>query len=185
MQEAELEKQWGYDVTRAGDGSLILGASTGTGKIDKDISISDNQAALLTEQTESEALNNATDGMIENQILKMKADVDIANEQLAIARTQTATEKANSIANIDKVLGYAYTLDGDGNIVVGADAGDGKIDYERDLVKEQTKSVYTETVMKDKQTAKLGLDNTMKLAEAAKDADANYVYTTNYNYPGA
>jgi len=31
LQEAELEKQWGYTVTRDVDDSLILGASTGTG----------------------------------------------------------------------------------------------------------------------------------------------------------
>jgi predicted transcriptional regulator len=36
--EAELEKQWGYGVTRnATTGELILGTSTGLGKIDKEI----------------------------------------------------------------------------------------------------------------------------------------------------
>lgn len=37
--EAELEKQWGYNVTRDANGDLVLGASTGEGKIDKDIDI--------------------------------------------------------------------------------------------------------------------------------------------------
>ena len=34
-EEAELEKQWGYNVTRDTDGRLILGNSTGNGIIDK------------------------------------------------------------------------------------------------------------------------------------------------------
>lgn len=178
MQEAELEKQWGYAVARDSDGSIILGVNTGLGVIDKEI-------LLKQEQIESEELNNGIDGMIENQILKIKADVGVAQEQVEIAKTQTATEQANSIANIDKVLGYDYTLDGDNNIVVGIDTKDGKLDYEKDLVKEQTKAAYTDTLAKDKQAAKLGLDNVMKLSEAARDADVNFKYSPNYTDPGA
>lgn len=39
---------------------------------------------------------------------------------------------------------------------------------------------YTEQVLKDKQAAKLGLDNVMKQSEASKDSDANFVYTPRY-----
>lgn len=185
MQEAELEKNWGYAVTRAGDGSIILGASTALGKIDKDIEVTEKEVLLKQEQIESETLNNGTDGMIENQILKIKEDILVSKEQVSIAKTQAATEQANSIANIDKVLGYDYTLDGDNNIIVGVDTEDGKLDFEKNLVKEQTKATYTDTVLKDKQTAKLGLDNIMKLSEASRESDANFKYTPNYTDPGA
>ena len=177
LQQAQLEKQWGYAVTRDTDSSIILGASTGTGKIDRD-------TELTVQQVASETLNNQADGVLENQILKIKEDILVAKEQVEIAKTQTATEQANSIANIDKVLGYSYTLDGEGNIVVGSTTGEGKLDYEKQLVRQQTRLAYTETVLKDKQTAKLGLDNTMKLSEAAKDGDANFVYSPNYTDPG-
>lgn len=43
--EAELEKQWGYDVTRDINNDLVLGASTGTGKIDKDIDVAERSIA--------------------------------------------------------------------------------------------------------------------------------------------
>jgi len=93
--------------------------------------------------------------------------------------------KANSIANIDKVLGYNYTLDGDNNIIVGLTTGQGKLDFETALMEEQTKITYTDRVLKDKQAAKLGLDNTMKLSEAAREGDANFKYVPNYIDTGA
>lgn len=225
--EAELEKQWGYEVTRdVTTDELILGTSTGLGKIDEELKLvteqiesanasqamtaqqeltevqntakltyevtnllpvkliqleeqidlvqsqdldiladivrkdtvteqdllnkqeqiiasaagtlrnlneSTSNIALVTEKVESEALNNKVDGLLENQIAKMKEEVEIS-------KTKVATEQANSIANIAKVLGYEYTLDLDGNIVVGTSTGVGKLDYELDLVKEQIES---------------------------------------------
>lgn len=44
-------------------------------------------------------------------------------------------------------------------------------------------SQYTDRVLKDKQAAKLGLDNVMKNAEATKLTDANAVYTPKYEAP--
>lgn len=46
MTEAELEKQWGYSVTRGTNGELVLGAATGTGAIDKEILLKEAQKAL-------------------------------------------------------------------------------------------------------------------------------------------
>lgn len=173
-----IDKVLGYSYTLDGDGNIVVGATTGDGKLDY-------EKDLMKEQTESEALHNDVDGTIVNQILKIKADVEVAQEQVEIAKTQTATELANSIANIDKVLGYDYTLDGDGNIIVGVDTGDGKLDFETALMEEQAKVTYTERVLKDKQAAKLGLDNTMKLSEASRESDANFKYIPNYTDPGA
>jgi len=41
--EAELEKQWGYDVTRDINDELILGNSTGEGNIDIEITLKEEQ----------------------------------------------------------------------------------------------------------------------------------------------
>lgn len=48
------------------------------------------------------------------------------------------------------------------------------------LLPEQLKTAYADRVLKDKEAAKLGLDNVMKLSEAAREADANFVYTPKY-----
>lgn len=39
---------------------------------------------------------------------------------------------------------------------------------------------YTEQVLKDKQAAKLGLDNVMKQSESNKDSNPDFVYTPRY-----
>lgn len=39
---------------------------------------------------------------------------------------------------------------------------------------------YTDRVLKDKQAAKLGLDNVMKNSEASRTSDPTFVYTPNY-----
>lgn len=44
----------------------------------------------------------------------------------------------------------------------------------------ELKTVYTERIIKDKEAAKLGLDNVMKLSEANRGTDPNFVYTPNY-----
>lgn len=54
------------------------------------------------------------------------------------------------------------------------------LDAELLLKAEQEKSMYTERVFKDKQTAKLGLDNVIKTQEEARALDPNYVYQTKY-----
>jgi hypothetical protein len=48
------------------------------------------------------------------------------------------------------------------------------------LQNEQIKVAYADRVTKDKQAAKLGLDNVMKTSEASKDLDSNFVYSPRY-----
>lgn len=49
--EAELEKNWGYEVTRDVEGNLVFGASTGLGKVDEEIGLLQTQDKVaLTEQ---------------------------------------------------------------------------------------------------------------------------------------
>lgn len=50
----------------------------------------------------------------------------------------------------------------------------------RALQDEQIKVAYAERVTKDKQAAKLGLDNVMKQSELRKDQDPSFVYAPNY-----
>ena len=83
----------------------------------------------------------------------MIADVEIA-------KTQVALDQANSIAQIDKVMGYTYTLDPDGNIIVGTSTGLGKLDAEvekifadKDLVVEQDNEIPLESARRDCTTA--------------------------------
>ena len=110
MAEAELEKQWGYDVTRDPEtDELILGASSDEGKIDAE-----------------------TD--------KIEADVLIAQEEIEIAKAKAANEQAQTIANIEKVYGYDCDIDGDGNISVGNDTMDGKLDFDNKLIVEKTET---------------------------------------------
>jgi hypothetical protein len=55
-----------------------------------------------------------------------------------------------------------------------------QFNLQKDLVEEQTSSAYTERVLKDKQAAKLGLDNVMKSSEVSRDADDDFIYTPKY-----
>lgn len=73
--------------------------------------------------------------LVEAQIVKAEADAEMA--QITADREYVLT-----IANIDKVYGYDYTLDSEGKIIRTSlvNAGDGKMDYETELVKEQTES---------------------------------------------
>lgn len=51
---------------------------------------------------------------------------------------------------------------------------------QQNLVNEQIKTAYVERTMKDKETAKLGLDNVMKQSEASRDGDDTFVYSPRY-----
>ncbi len=86
-------------------------------------------------------MHNMANGIYANQILKLQEDVKIAISQESRSYTEM-------IANIDKVLGYDYTLDGDGNIIrssITDSAGDNaKLDQEILLVKEQVEKVQNE-----------------------------------------
>jgi hypothetical protein len=48
------------------------------------------------------------------------------------------------------------------------------------LKEEQLKATYAERIVKDKQAAKLGLDNVMKTSEESKALNPNFVYTPKY-----
>ena len=96
--EAELEKQWGYDVTRDANGELVLGTSTGNGKVDKDIEATirqtlaiDEEIALKERQIVDQELTSAKQRTIldtEEQAKQYEADY-LQPAQLAQLQKQT------------------------------------------------------------------------------------------------
>ena len=125
-------------------------------KIQAEIDILQSQDSLVKEQIESENLQNRVDGIIENQIAKLKADVLIAQEQVNIAKSNVALERAKAIASIDKEYGYNYTLDNDGNIQVLGSSDDGKLDAE-------IEDILGSTALKDAQKADIESQKDLKL----------------------
>ncbi len=73
--EAELEKHWGYDVTRDAEGNLILGISTDNGKIDEEVDLLQNQNLEVqagtvrndSKQADNELTSESNRLMIEEQ----------------------------------------------------------------------------------------------------------------------
>jgi len=148
---ADIDKTYGYNYSLDTDGNISIIDSSDNGKLDAEISLLKqqilteiNNTELVKEKTESEAVQNESDGILENQIEKLKADVVIAQEQAEIAKAQADKEYVQMLASLDKELGYSYTLDADGNVVKSsiASSGNGKLDSEVDLIKQQ---VLTET----------------------------------------
>jgi len=89
-EEAELEKQWGYDVTRDVDGSLIMGGTTNSGIIDKQgIELDKNtevkeRSAVVQESELADKLITA-----EKQRLQLDIETKLA-EQRVVGRKQSA-----------------------------------------------------------------------------------------------
>lgn len=111
------------------------------------------------------------------------AQLDVLTQEIELKKAEADAAYVKMLATIDKEMGYSYTLDANGDVIRSslADAGDGVIDYERNFKLAQAENMYTERVLKDKQTAKLGLDNVMKSAEADRAADPGFVYSPVYN----
>jgi hypothetical protein len=124
-----------------------------------------------------------------------QAQIDIAAQELLIKQKQVEVQetelrrvRAITEAELEKQWGYGVTRDPiTDDIVLGGTTGTGVVDYEATnlqkqgaVLEAQTKNAYSDRVLKDKQAAKLGLDNVMKLAEAERVSDVNYVYTPRY-----
>ncbi len=90
--EATVEKQWGYAVTTNGDGDLVLGASTGTGLIDHQITDAENKVDLTI-----------------GQIAKMYADVALVGQKQETELAQT-TDPTGGLVKDKSLLIAAQTL---------------------------------------------------------------------------
>lgn len=120
---------------------------------------------------------------VEAQIASLEADnllkakqLEIAEQELALKVTEANRLRDTTEAELEKQWGYEVTRDADGELVFGASTGLGKVDKDIALIEEQEKSVYVERVLKDKETANLGLDEVVKTANTNPEA----VYTPKY-----
>jgi hypothetical protein len=80
--EATVEKQWGYDVTTDVNGDLVMGASTGQGLIDQQITDATNKIDLTI-----------------GQVAKMYADVAFVGQQQATEKAQTTDPTGGLLKN--------------------------------------------------------------------------------------
>lgn len=144
----------------------------GTGVFDK-------LMAAVNDQIESQYLNNRITGsdyanvyLGGMQAVLQQSMQYVLQEQLTEAQIEDVIagtalkEKQTEIAEVERL---AKTYEKDTLLV----------DQHNTNVAQQ-EALYTDRVLKDKQAAKLGLDNVMKNAEAIRATDPNAVYTPNY-----
>jgi hypothetical protein len=149
-------------------------------KLQKDIDVAERsmleqeltgskQRVLL--DTEEEGKQYEVDNLLPQQLAKLLKDIDVTERQMTETeltgikqRILLDTEEEAKQYEVDNLLPEQLI----------------KIQEEIDLLQSQDLAVYTDRVLKDKQAAKLGLDNVMKNAEASRTTDPNFVYTPNY-----
>ena len=105
--EAELEKQWGYDVTRDANGELVLGDSTGEGKVDKELAQITAQVAVL--ELQDDELNKKI-LILEEQRKAAKAEVVIKDKEAAKLGLDNVVKNAETerVANSNMVYTPRY-----------------------------------------------------------------------------
>jgi hypothetical protein len=86
----------------------------------------------------------------------IEANTDKAIKDSDRAAVEAELAKADSIAKIEKIFGYSYTLDANGNPVIGVDELDGKYDRDNELILEKIES-------EDKQNTTDGILDKQKL----------------------
>ena len=86
------------------------------------------------------AIQNAMKFVMDEQLLESQIDKSVADAKAAKASADN--EYAKMLAEIDKVYGFSYALDANDELVRSSlvDTADGKLDYDRDLVKEKKES---------------------------------------------
>lgn len=110
-----------------------------------------------------------------------EAQIDSEMENIKLKQMQLKAERDKLEAELEKQWGYDVTRDAaTGDIILGASTGNGDIDKGIELKEAQRKNIYVETIGKDKEVAKLGLDNVVKNAEATRATNPNAVYTPKY-----
>jgi len=131
----------------------------------------------IAEQERLAKVFEVTD-ILPNQRDKLIKDIDVSErmtaEQEATGakqRTLLDTEEAAKQYEVDNLLPEQLI----------------KVQEEIDLLQtqdlatvEQIKATYTERVLKDKETAKLGLDNVMQQSEVSRGAGSSFVYVPKY-----
>jgi hypothetical protein len=156
LAEAQLEQQWGYEVTRDGDNNLVLGSTTGAGKIDKEKIVLDEQKE--TSDIEQALLDYELTSTKPAQLDDILKTTDVKERQMA--ETELTGAKQRTLLDTEEEA-KQYEVD--------------------NILPEQLQVLYVDRVLKDKQAAKLGLDDVMKIAEKARsEGDGTVVYTPRY-----
>lgn len=107
------------------------------------------------------------------------ANVYLGSMQAAMAQSiQFALQEQLTEAQVDAVRADIDVKERLTVSQLAAEAAD--LDVKERLTVSQLENAFTDRVIKDKQAAKLGLDNVMKLSEASRDADDAFVYTPQY-----
>lgn len=112
--EATVEKQWGYDVTTDVDGGLVLGASTGAGLVDQQITEAENKVDLVIGQVAKIYADTALVGQQQESELAQTSDPTggLLKRKLDLVAAQTLGFASDTKQKILKQMleGYAVTL---------------------------------------------------------------------------
>ena len=112
--EATVEKQWGYDVTTDVDGGLVLGASTGTGLIDYQVTDAQNKVDLTIGQVAKVYADVALVGQQQESELAQTSDPTggLLGAKLELINAQTLGFASDTKTKVLKQMleGYAVTL---------------------------------------------------------------------------
>jgi hypothetical protein len=176
-------------------------------KLTDDLLTSDKQRVLL--DTEEEAKQFEVDNILPTQLEKLNEEVDLLQTQdaeiqldgvkkrlLMDEELQTAglqqilLETEEEIKTAQKTEILAATVRNDTELSdklettakqrILLDEEKETADKQQLLADAQLKTAYADRILKDKQAAKLGLDNTMKVAEEQRKLDPSFVYIPNY-----
>ena len=130
--------------------------------------IFDKLMESINKNIETQYLNNRITG-------SDYATVYLGSIQAALTQSiQFSLQEDTVAAQVDEVL--------DSTIRANTQLNDSLLTAtkQRLLLDEQIKVTYTERVLKDKQAAKLGMDNVMKLTEDSRTNSTSFVYTPIY-----
>ena len=154
--EAELEKHWGYTVTRdSDDDSLILGTSTGLGKIDEEVDLLQSQDLEVIAQTSRSNSLAASDIAIKYQqelAEKIKnGDVTVEYSYTYIDETTGAPVGPLTSSNLEYITGLngffikdtTYTDAGSSTSIYALELA--KLINEANLVNKQTAQAVAQT----------------------------------------
>lgn len=123
-------------------------------------------------------LQQSVEFLLRKDLTEAQIDSEMKNIELKTA--QLAAERNKAEAELEKQWGYDVTRDVNGELVLGNSTGEGKVDKDISIAEEQRKAAKAEVVIKDKEAAKLGLDNVVKNAETERAVNSNMVYTPRY-----
>lgn len=127
----------------------------------KDIEIKERQMLEAEIMGLAQRVSMAKDDLIKDeQLIKVQEEIDLLQTQDLTAIYEKDNILPEQLTKIQEEIDLLQT---------------------QDLVaKEQRQATYVERVLKDKQAAKLGLDNAVCQSEDSRIADPNFVYTPKY-----